>query len=206
MTGRSCPNQGSPAITQTLAASGYKPATVKAELGGKGRKRSISYRIKNLGHGQRVVFAERGKFGTNIVGSTSKARGKLKFTIADAQGGRRRVLAMVEKDGLRTDRKTIGTYKAPPPVRPGKVRRLRATRKGKNVIVKWRGARAAQRYSITLRGRHGTSLGRFAGRKARKVRFAHVRRDEKLKIAVYGVSNKLRRGPAAKKNLPAARR
>lgn len=199
------PNPGSPAITQTLASSGFKPLSVKAKLGGKGRKRSITYRLKNRGHGQRVVFAERGKFGTNIVGSTSKARGKLKFTIADAQGGRRRVLAMVETDGLQTDRKTIGTYKAPPPVKPGKVRRLRATRKGKNVIVSWRGARGAQRYSVTLRGRHGTALGRLAGRKARKVRFTHVRRDEKLKIAVYGVSKKLRRGPAAKKNLPAAR-
>ena len=200
------PNSGSPAITQTLTSSGYKPATLKASLGGKGRKRSIKYRVKNLGHGQRVVFAERGKFGTNILGTTTKKKGKLEYTIADARGGPRKVLAMVQKDGLQTDRKTIGSYKAPPPVRPGKVRRLRAKRKGKNVIVSWRGARGAQRYSITIHGRHGTSLGRLAGRKARKVKFAHVRRDERLKVAAFGVSKKLRRGPVARKNVRGAKR
>ncbi|MGH2838884.1 MAG: hypothetical protein ACRDJY_11145, partial [Thermoleophilaceae bacterium] len=200
------PNQGSPAIAQTLTSSGFKPLSVKANVDGRGRKRTINYRLKNRGHGQRVVFAERGAFGTNIVGRTTKARGKLKYTIADARGGRRRVLALVETDGLQTDRKTVGSYRAPGPVKPGKVRRLRAKRQGKNVIVSWRGARGAQRYSVTIRGRHGTSLGRFVGRKARKVRFAHVRRDERLRIVVFGVSKKLRRGGAARKNLPAARR
>jgi len=200
------PNEGSPEITQTLTSSGYKPATVKANLGGRGRKRSIAYRIKNLGHGQRVVFAERGRFGTNIVGSAAKKRGKIKFTIADARGGRRRVLAMVQKDGLQTDRKTIGTYKAPGPIKPGNVRRLRAQRKGNAVIVRWRGARGAQRYSITVRGRHGTTLGRFVGRKARRVKFVRVRRDERLRVTAFAVSKKLRRGPAARKTLRAARR
>jgi hypothetical protein len=91
-------------------------------------------------------------------------------------------------------------------VRPGKVRKLRAKRKGNNVVVKWKGARGAQRYSITIHGRHGTSLGRFVGRKARKVKFAHVRRDERLKVAAFGVSKKLRRGPVARKNVRAAKR
>lgn len=200
------PNQGSPAITQTLTSSGFKPLSVTGKVRGSGRKHTINYRLRNRGHGQRVTFVERGAFGTNVIGSTSKARGKLKYTIADARGGRRRVLALVETDGLQTDRKTIGSYRAPGPVKPGKVRRLRAKRKGKNVIVTWRGARGAQRYSVTVRGRHGTSLGRFVGRKARKVRFGHVRRDERLRIVVYGVSKKLRRGGAARKNLPAARR
>ena len=200
------PNQGSPAITQTLAASGYKPATVKAELGGKGRKRWISYRMKNLGHGQRVVFAERGKFGTNIVGSTSKARGKLKFTIADAQGGRRRVLAMVEKDEPQ-DRPQDDWHlqgAASGAAREGQAAAGHAQGQERDRQV----ARRARRSALLDHPapRHGTSLGRFAGRKARKFASPTFRRDEKLKIAVYGVSNKLRRGPAAKKNLPAARR
>jgi hypothetical protein len=192
------PNQGSPAIRQTLTSDGFKPATVAGKVTGRGRQRTIAYRIRNLGHGQRVVFAERGAFGTNIVGSAAKARGRLRYTIADAKGGRRRVLAMVQKDGLETDRKTIGTYRAPGPVRPGRPRRLRAKRKGRSVVVSWRPASGAQRYSVTLRGRQGTSLGRLVGRRARKVRFAHIRRDQRLTATVVAVSKKLRRGPVAK--------
>ena len=199
------PNQGSPSISQTLSAGGYEPATVRGSVRGRGRKRTIGYRIRNLGHGQRVVFAERGRFGTNIVGSTRKARGTLRFTIADARGGRRRVLAMVQKDGLETGRRTIGSYRAPGPVRPGKVRRLRAQRRGNGVVVRWRPARGAQRYAITVRGRHGTALGRFVGRRARRVRFVRVRRDERLTVTAVGVSKKLRRGPVARKKLRAAR-
>lgn len=192
------PNQGSPAITQTLTSGGYTPATVKAKVSGRGRRHTITYTIKNLGHGQRVVFAERGKFGTKIVGRATKRRGKLGYTIADAKGGRRRVLAMVQKDGLETDRKTIGSYNAPGPVRPGKPRKLKAKRKGRNVVVSWRGARGAGSYDVRLRGRQGTSLGRFVAKKTRKVSFAHVRRDQKLKITVVAVSKKFRRGPVAR--------
>jgi hypothetical protein len=165
---------------------------------GKARRRTITYRVKNLGHGQRVVFAERGRFGTNLLGSTTKRRGRLRFTIADARGGRRRVLAMVQKDGLETARRTIGTYRAPGPIRPGKARRLRARRKVKTVIVSWRPARGAHRYSVTLRGRHGTSLGRFVGRGTRRVRFDRIRRDERLRVTVVAVSKKFRRGGAAR--------
>jgi hypothetical protein len=200
------PNDGSPAITQMLTSDGYKPARVKANLGGKRRKRSITYRIKNLGHGQRVVFAERGAFGTNIVGSTKKKRGTLSFKVADARGGRRTILAMVQNDGIETDRKTIGSYKAPGPIKPGKVRRLRARRKGNAVVVKWRPAREARRYSIKIRGRHGTSLGRLVGRKRRKVKFVRVREDERLEVTAVALSKKLRRGPIARKRLRAARR
>ena len=199
------PDQGSPAIRQTLTAGGYTPATATGRVSGRGRTRTIAYRIKNLGHGQRVVFAERGRFGTNIVGSAAKARGRLRFTIADARGGRRRVLAMVQKDGIETGRRTIGTYSAPGPVRPGKPRRLRAKRKGRTVVVSWRPAAGAQRHSVTLRGRQGTSLGRLVGRRARRVRFAHIRRDQRLTVTVVGVSKKMRRGAAAKTAVRPAR-
>jgi hypothetical protein len=200
------PNQGSAAIKQTLTAGGYRPATVRAKVTGRGRRHVIDYRVKNLGHGQRVVFAERGAFGTNIVGSATKPRGKVRFTIADAKGGRRRILAMVQKDGIETGRRTVGSYRAPGPIRPGKARRLRAARKANAVVVSWRPARGVERWSVTLRGRHGTSVGRFVTRKTRRLRFARIRRDERLTVTVVGVSKKLRRGPAAKTKLRAARR
>jgi hypothetical protein len=73
------------------------------------------------------------------------------------------------------------------------------------VTVNWRPARGVQRYSVTLRGRHGTSLGRFVGRKVRKLRFVRIRRDERLTVTIVGVSKKLRRGPAARTVVRAAK-
>lgn len=199
------PSQDSPAIKQTLTSEGFEPATVTGKVTGSGRRRTIAYRIRNLGHGQRVVFAERGAFGTNVVGSAAKARGRLTYTIADARGGRRRVLAMVQKDGLETGRRTIGIYRAPGPVRPGKPRRLGVKRRGNAVAVRWRPASGAQRYAVTLRGRHGTSVGRLVGRRGRRVRFVRIRRDERLTVRVVGISKKLRRGPVVKRVVRPAR-
>jgi hypothetical protein len=200
------PNEGSPAITSIQVAHGFEPLKVRASLRGRARKRSISYRLSNRGHDQRAVFLERGKFGTRVLGATTKAKGTIRFAPADVRGRRRTVLVQVQRDGFVSSERRIGRFKAPPLTRPGKVRRLRAKRKGNAAIVRWRGARGAQRYSVTLRGRHGTSLGRFVGRKARKVKFARVRRDERLKVTAFAVSKKLRRGPVARKKVRAARR
>jgi hypothetical protein len=195
------PDEGSPAIASTKVSEGYTPASVKASLGGKGRKRSIRYTISNLGHGQRVVFAERGAFGTNVVGTAAKRSGTIKFSTADAKGGKRRIEAMIEKDGLLMDRKTIGTYKAPGPIKPSKVKRLRAKRKGRSLIVSWRPAKNANRYSVLVKGREGTRLGRMLGSKARKVRFNHVGSDRRLTVTVVAIAKNKQRGGAAKKTV-----
>ena len=143
------PNPGSPAIAQVQTAGGYKEATVRGRVTGKGRKRTITYRIRNLGHGQRVQFVERGRFGSNIVGSTTKRRGRLRFTIADARGGRRRVIALVQKDGLHTGRKTIGTYRAPG--RSGPASRAVCARGGRARRSSSRGGRRAGRSATPSR-------------------------------------------------------
>ena len=200
------PNDGSPAITSIQVAHGFDPLKVRANLGGRGRTRKIEYRLSNRGHDQRAVFLERGKFGTRVLGATSKARGTLRFTPADVRGRNRTVLVQTQRDGFVSSEKRIGKFEAPPLKRPGKVRKLRAKRRGNSLLVRWRGARDAQRYSITVRGRQGTLLGRFVGKKARRVKFPRVRRDEKLKVSAYAVSKKLRRGPVTRKKVRKARR
>ena len=200
------PNQGSPAITSVQVAHGIDPLRVRAKLRGRGRKRSIDYRLSDRGHGQRAVFLERGRFGTRVIGPTSKAKGTMRFAPADVRGRRRTVLVETQRDGFVSDERRIGSFRAPPPIRPGRARRVRAARKGNSVVVRWRPAKGAQRQVVRLRGRHGTSLARMTGRRARKVRFVRVRRDERLTITVAGISKKLRRGPAAKRKLRAARR
>jgi hypothetical protein len=200
------PDQGSPAITSVQVGHGFKPLRARGDLRGRGRKRAIKYRLSNRGHAQRAVFLERGKFGTRVIGGTDKAKGTMRFAPADVRGRRRTVWVQIQRNGFVSDERRIASFRAPPPTKPGRPRRLRARRKGNAVVVRWRPAKGAQRQVVRLRGRHGTSLARLTGRRGRKVRFARVRRDERLTVTVVGISKKSRRGPVARKKVRAGRR
>lgn len=200
------PNPGSAAIRSVQVAHGFEPLRAKAKLRGSGRRRAIEYRLSRRGHSQRAVFLERGRFGTRVIGATDRAKGTMRFAPADVRGRRRAVLVQIQRDGFTSSERRIGSFRAPPPVRPGRARRVRAARKANGVVVRFRSAKGAQRHMVRLRGRHGTSLARLTGRRARRVRFVRVRRDEKLTVTVVGISKKLRTGPAARRKLRAARR
>ena len=201
------PLDGSPAIKQTLVSSGFTPATVRsASLGGSGRSRSIAYRIADLGSGQRVTFTESGRFGTRVIGSVAKSRGTLKFRPADATGGRREVVALVEHDGFVTDRRRVGFYTAPGPARPRAVSGLKARRKGTSVTVSWKRVAGASRYVVKLRGRRGTGTARFVPGRARSVRIPAVRKDDRITVEVRAVSSKARQGTQRRVRLKPLRR
>jgi hypothetical protein len=189
------PAGGAP-FAGVLVGHGYEPARVRARLSGRGSRRRISYRIADFGHGQRVTFVERGAFGTRLIGSTKRRRGTLRFAPADVAGRRRTLLALVEHDGMVQSQARIARFVAPRPSRPGAVRRLRASRSGTTVTVRWRRARGAARYVATLRGSHGTRLGRLVKARSRRLRFRAVRRDERLKVVLRPLSKRLRPGPA----------
>ena len=191
--------EGSAPIAEILTADGYEPARVDGTLGGKGRRRTIRYTLTRMGHGQRVVFQESGKFGTHVLGTAESNRGTLRFRPADAAGGRRTVVALVQREGLVTDTIRVGTYTAPGPERPGKVRRLRGTRKGNSLVVSWAPARGAARYAVTVKGAKGTRLGHLVPRGTRRVAFGAVRREERVTVRVRALSRKLRPGPAVQR-------
>ncbi|MFL5844415.1 MAG: hypothetical protein ACJ762_06950 [Solirubrobacteraceae bacterium] len=195
------PKPGSPAIAQIMTADGYRPATVRGKLGGTGRRRSIRYTIAQGGHGQTVVFQESGAFGTHIIGAAKGAKGTLRFAPADAKGGRRTVVALVQRGGITTDTRRIGTYTAPGPARPGKPRGLKARRAGNAVVVSFAPSAGAARYAVTLRGVKGTRLGRLVSK--RKLRFDAVSSREKVTVSVRGLSKTMRLGPARRITLRA---
>lgn len=200
------PREGSPAIAQILTADGYEPAKVKGRLGGKGRRRTIRYTIDNGGSGQEIVFQESGAFGTHVLGAAQGASGTLRFRPADAKGGRRDVVALVQRNGITTDTIALGSYIAPGPQRPGKVRRLQARRRGRSVVVTFRPASGAARHAVTIAGAKGTRQGQLLGKGRRTAAFPAVHEDEKVTVTVRGMSAKLRLGPAARRTLRALRR
>jgi hypothetical protein len=198
------PMDGSPAFGEVKLGDGYRPASVKARVGGRSRARSISYSVANAGAGQTVRFAERGAFGTRLLGAATKSKGTLRFTPADARGSTRTVLALIEQDGIVTREVRLGSFAAPPPPRPAAPSRLRVTRKGTRVTVSWRPGSGSKQQIVRLRGKH-TSLARYVGGNARKLVFTAVRRDEAVTVEIRGVSSKQRLGRSSKVRARAAR-
>jgi hypothetical protein len=197
------PRAGSFPITQLMTADGYTPARVTGKLAGQGRRRTIRYAIRNAGHGQSVVFQESGAFGTHILGAARGAQGTFRFTPADAKGGRRTVVALLQREGITTDTIRVGSYVAPGPRRPGKPGGLKARRAGNSLVVSFAPAAGAARYAVTVKGVRGTRLGALVSK--RRVTFGAVRREEKVTVSVRGLSKTLRLGPARKLTLRARR-
>ncbi len=102
-------------IAEVKTASLRAPAKVTARV----RGHRLAYRIARV-RGQRVTFEERGRGVAHVLGSVAAGgRGTLRFRPADGAGGRRRIVALVEQDGLPRKRIEVATFVAPPRSRPG---------------------------------------------------------------------------------------
>jgi hypothetical protein len=199
------PASDSAPVKSVMQADAYTPATVSAKLGGRGRARTIAYKVAGAGNGQQVAFIERGSFGTHQIGSVANARGTLRFRPAGSRGGRRTVVALIERDGFVTGRKTIGHYVAPGPPKPAAVRGLKARRNGHSLAVSWRGAPGAARYEVRLRGGRGTAVAKLLAGQQHAAKFTGIRGDEKLTVDVRALSSTLTGGPHRSVKVPAAR-
>lgn len=187
------PRAGSATIIDVRRSTGYTPATVRGSVGGRGRSRLVRYRVTNGGNGQVVRVLERGSFGTRTLGTARSGTGVLRFTTGDLRGGRRTVFAQVEHDGLATDTATLGSYVAPSPAAPGKVRGTRVRRRGTTATITWRPAAGATRYLVTVRGSHG--LRRQVLTSTRRVVLRRLAPGDRITAKVRGLSRSGRRGP-----------
>jgi hypothetical protein len=185
---------GSPAIGEVLVSNGLPAAKVSGNV----KRGRISYRIRNLGEGRTVSFRESGRFGTHVLGSVDKKRGTLRFKPAGGAGGKRKVIAQVERDGLITDQFPIGTYRAPNPPKPGPVDRLRAKRGKRTLAVSFRPANGSARTQVTIKGSGGERLAAFATGRQKRVRFDGLKWAKRLVVKVRGVSEDGRRGPVSR--------
>jgi hypothetical protein len=193
------PNSGSAPITSVMLSNGYVPATVKASV----KRGQINYKISHLGSGQTVSFRESGRFGTHVLGTVDQAQGTLHFKPAGGAGGKRRVVALVERDGLITDQVAIGTYQAPPPPRPAKVGGLHAKQHGSALTVTFHPPHGAVRTEVTVDGAQGTHLAALAEGNTHKLTFGNVKWETKFKITARGVGDDGRAGPVSKLKLKA---
>jgi hypothetical protein len=189
------PLDGSAPITHIEQARDATPPQVAGSVGGKGRKRLFSYRA-STGNGLKTTFFEQGPMGAHQLGVAKGKRGTIKFSPANGPRGKRTIEAVVERNGVPRLRKSVATYVAPGPVRPGRVKKLTVKRSGHTVLVAWHKATGVNAYAVRIDLSDGRRVLRVT--RALKVTLKGAPRRGHVTVTVVARSRAGRAGQAAK--------
>src|SRR3954454_9139511 len=189
------PLDGSPPITHIEQARDAAAPQVAGSVGGKGRKRLLSYRA-TTGHGLKTTFFEQGPMGARKLGVAKGKRGTIKFAPAAGPRGRRTSEAVVERGGMPRLRKGIAAYVAPAPAHAGRMKKLRVTRHGKTVHATWGKATAAAVYAARIDLPDGRRVLRVT--RSRKITFHGAPRDGHVTVTVTARNRAGRPGKPAR--------
>ena len=190
------PAAGSPTITGLRVSRGYDPPRVTARLGGKGRRRTLRYRVSGNAPGTTIAFVERGPAGDVPIGTARGARGTLRFTAGNGPGGRREILAEAIRGAAPLTSVSIAHYTAPAIPRPGAVGHLRASHTRGALTVRFTGAQAAKAYVIKVLLSDGRGLQLTLKSSQHRVAIPRVGRGVGAKITVTAIGIDGRRGSA----------
>lgn len=182
--------------TVNMARELPKPK-VKIKVTGKGRKRTLRY-TATARKGLAIKLFERMGKGGHQIGTITKRKGTIRFRVADGRGGRRAIEAHAEQRGLPVSQVKVGSYKAPAPARPARVRGLKVRRSGRSAVVRWRKVKGATTYLVRVKVTKGTKMRivRLVSRRSFRVR--RVPKSSVVSVSVTARNAKGRAGKAAK--------
>jgi hypothetical protein len=197
---------GSPTVAGVDSADVLDRPKVSARVGGRGAKRTLTWKLSPR-PGQRVTFAEEGGDSAAVITKTSAARGRVRFTPEAGNGRARRIVATVEQSGTPRDALTVARYTAPAWRKPARPSRLRAKRSGSNLIITWRAAARAARYSVYVTSADGDRQVFILSARKRRLKVRDVQKDDRATVQVAGLRSDNAPGrPAILKLKPVKRR
>ncbi len=167
--------------------------TLKATVSGQGGERVVHYDVGKAG-GQLVRFYERGEATWHEIGKATSGEGEIRFTPAPGPSGKREIVAQIEVDELAGPAVTVAEFKAPPPPKAGAVKKVRARRAGKRLLVSWKAAKNAASYNVVVRMRNG--LQRVAHTKRTRLSLRGVPQTQSGVVGVAAVGPLTDRGKA----------
>jgi hypothetical protein len=185
---------GSVPLAKVEVANGLPEPKVRASVTGSGARRTLRWTVERV-PGQLVQFVEQGARTYRVLGPAASGNGSLAFTPGEGDGGTRRVVALVIRDGVVTSRLPVATFRAPPPARPGAVTRLRLTRRGSAIVARWAAASGARRYAVEVRSGDGRRALRVV--RGRSLRLAGYPSTLRVTVTVRAIGANGQRGPAA---------
>jgi len=199
---------GTPKVTAVLT-SAYEPAatvtgSVHAVSGGALRL-GTAY---TLPEGATLSFVEKGNGvqktikanvkGTQCPGAKKSPDGRtvlcntVDFRPSTGPGGKRQIIAVVERDGLPLSRKTVATFTAAKQKVPATPKRLRMVRFAKWVVAAWN-KNGADQYSVSVTTAGGQKYGRLISGKCSSIALP-ISNGEAVKVSVAGVREDLTAG------------
>jgi hypothetical protein len=196
------PAPGSPPIEAVSLARGLPDPSVKATVGGRGRTRTLLYRIRRIA-GQRVTFAEQSSRGLyRELATTRNPRGRIRFQPKNASQRKRRIVALVEQNGYPRAKLELARFTAPKPRPLARPRRVQITRKGKKLIVRWSNVKRARGYELRINlPRDGRRLLRSTKPGRRKLTIGGLERNDGGTVIVRAIDDEANPGRARKARL-----
>ena len=176
-------NAGSPEISELAGAKPLPSPSVSGKLGGKGRARTLSYSA-TTGNGLATTFYEESSSGLKKLAVAKARRGTVRFSPGPGPGGKRTVIAVVDRDGVPRLRKVLGTYTAPPQPRPGRVTGVKVKRSKSAIVVSWKRTTGAAGYAVRVDLGDGRRLLRVLKPSARSLRVTRVPKSVKASVVV----------------------
>lgn len=157
---------GSPAVRR-MEQTNFSAGRITASVKRRGRKRVLRYTVGGE-PGQTVRFYETARTVRRLLKTVKRGSGKVTFTPAPGPGGKRRVVAEIEVEGLPAEERAVATFRAVTP-KAGAVRRVRARRRAKGRLgVTWSRARNAARYKVVVSLANGVQRQAFLPAKRRR--------------------------------------
>jgi hypothetical protein len=173
---------------------GVKPPTFRVRVSGTARKRVLHYHA-TLPAGITVRFAEETGRLLHVIGAAHSGSGAISFVPASGPGGRRQVVALISDNDLPRNQ-TVGSYIAPPPLRPGRARRLRLHAGRSAFSFRFTPPANSSQVLITIAATDGRHLQRTVSPTTHGGTVAALGSSDGVTVTVTGLGADGRRGPA----------
>ena len=178
--------EGSPAIAGVDSADVLERPSVKARIGGRGTRRTLSWSADGA-RGQRITLTEVGRDSSRVIAKSSARRGRVRFTPAPGASRARRIVALVEQSGIPRASVTVARYRAPAWKRPARPKRLRVRRSGSALVATWARTPGAARYLVYATAADGERETFILPARKRRLRIGGVARDDRAVVRVSGL-------------------
>ncbi|MDA0179322.1 PKD domain-containing protein [Solirubrobacter phytolaccae] len=146
------PQLGSSTITEVLTADGLDKPDIRVKVA---RPGVLTYTAPKVA-GQTITLVERGGTAGGELGKLTSDRGTLRWTPAQGAAEKRRIVALVEQDGVLREELDVASYRAPKAARPAPVKGLKVTKRG----ATWKRVQHAAAYTVTVKLRGGKTVVR----------------------------------------------
>ena len=191
------PQPGSPPVSIVGLRLPIAKPKITAAVERRGRRRILVYDA-SLARGDKLSFVEEGRSVSGRLGpvSVQEGSGQIRIPPTPGVGGKRKVIAYIDRNGVPYKQLRVATYKAPEPRRLRAPAELEVFARRTAIRVLWRRVRGARSYEIIVRLADGRVLRERT--KKPRLKISDLPAGLRARLRVVAVDAALRESKAAK--------